>query len=129
MPTCWIIEQGSYSDYRVIGIYSTKENAEHALAYIKKDPHGEEPYIDERHLDPAITELNEGLIQFSIRMLFNGEVTINLRRDLESKDITWKDGACYNIWARDRDHAIKIAAERFAQYSAERNIPHAPQIR
>jgi hypothetical protein len=117
MPTCWIIEQGEYSDYRVVGIFTTRENAEQALAYMK-DPknHYEEPTISERVLDPAIAELNQGLSQFCVRMLNNGELTVYTKKELDLKDITWNRGACYYTWAKDEQHAIKIAAERHAQH-------------
>ena len=65
MSMCYIIEQGSYSDYRVVGIFSTKDKAEQALEYMKSGE-CEEPKITERRLDPGISQLNEGLTQFQI---------------------------------------------------------------
>ena len=66
----WVIERGEYSDYqstwlrhyyRVVGVFSSRENAERALAEIYgSDPWGR-PEISEWPLDPGIDALNEGL--------------------------------------------------------------------
>ena len=33
----WVIEKGSYSDYRVVGVYSTQERAKLVCEHINKD--------------------------------------------------------------------------------------------
>ena len=58
--TIWVIERGSYSDYRVLGVFSTKANAERVLAMI--EPDDDPPSITEWPLDPAVTELGCGAI-------------------------------------------------------------------
>lgn len=121
MTSCWIIEQGQYSDYRVVGIFSTKENAELVLNYYRSgcDDDWDTPIITERQLDPALTELNAGLIQYIVivRQL-NGGNHVEVREgkpSLGDDEMKWSGGQLYNIWATDKDHAVKIAAERDAQ--------------
>ena len=121
MPTCWIIEQGSYSDYHVVGIFSTRENAERALKFIKRDgDYYDEPEITERQLDPCIAELNTGLQQFCIRIDHEQGSTTTLVEStaLEAIDYHHPNSSIYFVFARDQDHALKIATERHAQYLA-----------
>jgi len=122
MPTCWIIEQGDYSDYRVVGIFTTRENAERALKFIKhNNNHYDTSEITERQLDPCIAELNTGLQQFVIRIDHGQGSTKTLVEEstaLEASDYHYKLRSIYFVFARDQDHALKIATERHAQYLA-----------
>jgi hypothetical protein len=132
--SCWIIEQGEYSDYRVVGIFSTKENAERILAFIR-DPENEwsEPLIREKVLDPGIDELNEGLRCFSVSFRYaDNSVTVNELKNFTDDGFHWKGGGVYNVWAHDAEHATKIAAEQHAQWLASlptketrRDVPEA----
>lgn len=112
MSSCWIIERGEHSDYRVVGIFTTREKAEQAFNYMKVDP---DDYaitkITERKLDPVIAELNEGLVQFCVII---GPNRTDVRKviDIDGEDYSWDGHSLYSIWARDEEHAIKIAAER-----------------
>ena len=122
MSKCWIIEQGCYSDYRVVGIFTTKENAEQALAFLLSDGnnyHYNEPEIVERCLDPCIQGLNEGLTQFGVRITKDG-TAVTVTHAIDAEDFHWTIGSYYNIWARNEAHAIKIASERHVQYLAEK---------
>ena len=51
MTTVWVIETGEYSDYRVEGVFSTKERAEAVNAKVGGE-------VSEWPLDPAFNELN-----------------------------------------------------------------------
>ncbi len=120
MTKCFIIEQGSYSDYRVVGIFTTRENAERGLAYIQNADHYDEPTIDERELDPAIDGLNQGLTQFRVHI---GEHKTECRiiTGLDEDEYHWNNPdqtSSYPVWARTPDDAIKIAAERHAIYQS-----------
>ena len=112
----YTIEQGSYSDYHIIGVFSTRENAERMIA--RMDSSYEKPWIEEREIDPGITELSQGLNLYMVR--FRGDETaVESRGDINPEDCIWKDGACYFVWAENDQAAIKIAAEKYAQYKAE----------
>ena len=119
MKKCWIIEQGCYSDYRVVGIFSTKENAEKQMARIKQDYEYDQPSIEERWLDPGIDELNQGLSQYIVG--FDGDgASVRSASSVESDDCHWIKGSSYTVWAENDQAAIKIAAEKHAQYKASR---------
>ena len=117
MKKCWIIEQGCYSAYRVVGIFTTKENAEKQMARIKWGGEYDQPSIEERWLDPGVDELNQGLSQFIV--IFDGaETTVKSYNSVESDDYHWMKGSSYTVWAESDQAAIKIAAEKHAQYKA-----------
>ena len=96
MKKCWIIEQGCYSDYRVVGIFSTKENAEKQMARIKQDYEYDQPSIEERWLDPGIDELNQGLSQYIVG--FDGDgASVRSASSVESDDCHWIKGSSYTV--------------------------------
>ena len=128
----WIIEQGEYSDYRVVGIFSTEENAKKYMDKIKKNVHGyDDPSIDERELDPSIEDINAGRSQYYIRFDQEGNITnIELSDDIQECREAHYGGNdrfpathLYILWAEDEAHAIKIASDRFYQYLATKAHP------
>lgn len=116
---CYIIEQGFYSDYRVVGIFSTRENAEKMLAFINSTEQWDDPEITERDFDPGISELNEGMNQYLVRFTATS-TDVERTYGLNNEDHQWNAGACYYCWAKDDNHAIKIASERHLQYEARK---------
>ena len=117
MKKCWIIEQGCYSDYRVVGIFSSEENAEKQMARIKWHGEYDQPSIKERWLDPGIDELNQGLFQYTVRFDKDG-TSVKSANDIEFDEYHWTTGSSYTVWAENDQAAIKIAAEKHAQYKA-----------
>lgn len=135
MKSVWVIEQGSYSDYHVAGVFSSKKNAELILS--KMTGTYETPSIAQWDLDPAVEEINAGLMTWNVRMLRDGTVehceeygmtSYGLASDLSlwrrsqapayrGKGI--EDCLSGTVWAKDGEHAIKIANERRAQMIAE----------
>ena len=118
MKSIWVIEQGSYSDYRVVGVFSTKESAEKFMSLM--DENYETPCITEWTLDPMIDEINKGLLPFSINMDIDGN-TKRIRK-AEGHNMNgglsvcgramWNDDGVYGtVWAKDEQHAVKIANE------------------
>lgn len=118
MPKCWIIEQGEYSDYHVVGIFSTEENAKHVMERIKQTYKYDRPYITERSFDPGIAELNEGLNHYCVRWI-DAVMDVAISTDAEDEDCHWDNGHIYMVWAANDQAAIKIAAERHTQYLAQ----------
>jgi len=122
MKTIFVIEQGCYSDYHVVGVYSTRENAEKVLARISKK--WDEPVIAEWALDPGIVELNAGLRQYAVAMRKDGTVEACSR---SSDDFVPESHTCeprlampygahelrlyHTVWAKDDKHAVKIVNE------------------
>jgi hypothetical protein len=125
MATVWVVEQGEYSDYRVVGVFSSKENAQQIAAAV------DDATVAEWPLDPGIEDMNAGRKPFRVFMLRDGtaehvrEETID-RSVLGSLDgpFLMKRGGrpvwaqapeppCLNVavWANDAEHATKIANE------------------
>lgn len=142
----YLISSGSYSDYGVIAIYSTREAAEAVAA--RHD--GCE--VEEYDLDPGVLRARDGYFRFHVQM---DRDTGNIHRkpaevypDDDALETTASEGrrppdnesagkwAPYeqwiptieiNCWARDMDHAVKIASEHrrtmLAQTGTEQNTP------
>jgi|688.fasta_scaffold1401792_1 hypothetical protein len=123
MKTCYAISSGSYSDYSVIAIFTTRELAEAEL------PRYEDAGIEEFPLDPTLPVQYAGLTGFYCRER-NAEdqsvygydetpLTMLRRDDVGLVRRMGLDGPYYiYLWARDKDHAIKVAAEKFAHQRA-----------
>jgi hypothetical protein len=135
MKSVWVIEQGSYSDYHVVGVFSSRKNAKLVLDSLTKDY--DEPTIAEWPIDPAVTELNAGLTVWLGEMLRDGTVERCVQWDNSgyhlSNDLTiWRreDAPAYRgkgvlnclhgtVWAKDQKHAVKIFNEKRTQLIAQ----------
>lgn len=112
MPTVYVVTDGDYSDYHIVGIYSTRELAERAQALFAADSVDEYP-VDEMPSAPP------GLSAWSVTMNRHGDSL-----DVHQIPISNIDGAAgdwepgHNGWATtrclaaDQPHALKIANER-----------------
>jgi len=128
-----MVTSGSYSDYRVDGIFTTKEAA---TKFIADFPDSDCNGIDEMLLNPPCMSV-EGLKQFHVVMLRNGELQRKcIETDVSRSDIDgiaedgviwrwtdeakWKPNDVLNIcvYAKDCTHAVKIANERRTQLIA-----------
>lgn len=129
MASVWAIEEGDYSDYHVVGVFSSKENAEKILALREKENYSL-PTIAEWVLDPCIPELNSGLTTFRVVMWRDGTTEEALPTEvsfysLRDKAVLWKrstarayqgsnykpDCIYHTVWAEDETHAVKIMNE------------------
>lgn len=139
--TVWVVEQGSYSDYRVLGVFSSREFAQQVADAINAPDEdgysGEEATIAQWPLDPVIHELRQGFAQYFVRMYEDGTVDF-LQKNKITGDSSPLDprGACKSrvsiwrrsqelyykergfqdilqatVWAKDEQHAVKIANE------------------
>lgn len=132
MAKIWTIESGEYSDYRVNGIYSTKENAEAVLAKLASvTGFGFTEYrLRERDLDPGVEALREGYTIFVVNMLYDGTVEKISPSEWELSEETWiwrrttapfyrgkgiPDVLVVTTFARGEAHAVKIANEKRVQ--------------
>ena len=123
METVWIVESGEYSDYNVDGIFSTKENAE-----LFRGAYGGE--VVERTLDPYVKEIRSGMVLFHVKMNVSGAMIDCYKSDCfygagELGLSLYHDGWCLvgYIWAKDKQHAAKIANERRVQLIALNQWP------
>jgi hypothetical protein len=123
----WVIEEGSYSNYRVVGVFSSRKNAEVVAKALKSGY--DNPTIACWALDPIIEELSKGLRQHLVLMLRDGTVERIGATELTSYEISgsasiWRRSSApaykgkgvpdclqATVWAKDEKHAVKIANE------------------
>ncbi len=131
MNKIYLVTDGEYSDYHIIGVYTTKELAEEA---VKCYTGYSTPGIEEYDLD-TIPDHPPGLYPFQVIMNRAGDGEASRQEVgalMEDKpEETWtrfegmhKTGNySFRVWASDNQHAIKIANERRAQLIAFNNWP------
>lgn len=117
----FVVTDGDYSNYRVLGIYSTLEKAEEAkLLYNSNND------ID---LDYELDKLPDhppGLLRFDVYMMLNGDTSKVKQRSVED-EIHWDyrpqyESILFPVWAEDSNHAIKIANEKRTQLIANNEL-------
>lgn len=119
MDKVYLVTTGEYSDYRVHSVYSTKEKAERVANVLLG-------HVSERTLDEG-PGFPRGMLYYEVAVDRQGTVReCNLVSADFVSDTLWEpagDGECvqYNVWAKNDDHAIKIAAERNAELVASGN--------
>jgi len=114
-----MVSSGSYSDYRVHTVFSTKKLAKEYIGSFETD---EYDYIgiEERELDGDVDNIKAGYKVFHVMMERNGDVNSVSKAYVgsshpvyEAKFEEWCDDKldCF-VWARDKKHAIKIVNDR-----------------
>lgn len=134
MKTIWVIEQGSYSDYHVVGVFSSKGKAQLICDHLRSEY--DSPSIAEWPIDPGVEGLSHGYSSWLGEMLYDGAVERMVERELSSDNLTggltlWKRASapaykgtnvpdCLHgtVLAKDRTHAIKIFNEKRTQLIA-----------
>jgi hypothetical protein len=130
--TVWVIEDGAYSDYRVVGVFSSRENAELILGQLESGEIAEWP------LDPAVDKVNAGLSKFCVHMLRDGTIRQSGPTEFAAAEAEYLNihpnghpstkGLRLYIFAEDEKHAIKIANEKRAMFIANGAWPDAAPI-
>ena len=133
----WVIEKGSYSDYRVVGVYSTEAGARLVCDRINGGEHYERATMVEWPLDLGVEAINKGLSPFVVRMLRDGtteQVRMALWSSSNDKPTIWRrstapinkgkaivppDCLTARVFAKDEAHAIKIVNEYRTQMIAK----------
>jgi hypothetical protein len=132
----WVVERGEYSGRMILGIFSTEELADQYAEWADGNPtngYGESSYW-ECELDAQFNPVQRGF------RLYNGTITA---KSGEFKDPIWPerdpewDGEelkmevaergpapntqvlCFEVWARDADHAAKIMTDKRRQWLVE----------
>jgi hypothetical protein len=122
MKTIYILTQGSYSDYRIVATFSTKELAEEAKKHC--------PYsvIKEYEMDALeIPEHPPGHTAWMvpINAKTNAINWVNQENSLDGFNpretyYEYANRFVVNCWARDKEHAEKIALDKFYQWKWEK---------
>lgn len=135
MSSVWLIAKGDYSDYTVFGVCSSHEKAKKLTDYLKErysDIHDPE----EIELDKLIPMTDKDLFLWVVQMKedgtsdswkerwFDGCYPVSTFRVVPKRfpgDGTMECDLCCRVWAKDQNHAVKIANEKRIQLIAEGN--------
>lgn len=127
MSKVWVVTSGNYSDYEYDAIFSTEEKAGEFMKAVPGDWNGaDEVEVDDYNV---ASKLKEGMNLWRIQMLRDGTVqsagqyTVDGSNYEEKVFVLGPDSfekrtaQQLNVWcfARDKDHAIKIAGEKRTQ--------------
>lgn len=140
--TVWVVEHGRYSDYRVVGVFSSKRNATLVADAINAgDNWSAGATVDEWPIDPAVDALNAGHSQFIVTMRRDGTTERCEKWETSSYYIAghveiWRrstapayagtgveDCLSATVWAKDEAHAVKIVNEKRVQMIASGEWP------
>jgi len=130
MDKIYIITAGCYSDYRIVGAFSTKEKADEFLDTCDDDYNLETYIIDS--IEPVrktwIWSISVELYSKKIKFCNQYELDdYKYKKDLfefESKH----DSICFYIESDSRERAIKIASERYGHVVANESFMY-PYLR
>ena len=121
MTSIYVLTEGSYSDYHIVGVYSTKELAKEAQSLY------EHSQIDEYDLD-NIPEHPPGMKAWFVRIsdgklddITTSQVSpfeVIVPSENEYKYYNGETGYFVYCWAIDEDHAEKIALDKYYQNQA-----------
>jgi hypothetical protein len=106
MATMYLVTAGSYSDYRVLGVYDTPEKAERARVLYDADD------VEEFTLND-IPETPPGLLPWRVVMKKDGSVFLCKRESApiepskELRDYGGRGAMSGEVYAEDEKHAIK----------------------
>lgn len=111
----YVVTSGEYSSFCIVAIFDDRGLAELCAA------RGDDADIKEYLLNPGADGLRAGLNAYLVHVDLDG----TMRYDPFSCDVvderegwTFSDGGaavCFRLWARDEEHARKIAGERWAR--------------
>lgn len=120
MNKVFVVTEGSYSDYKIMGVFDSKEKAELFVSSFYGD-------IEEYEINPYDEQLSNGYKSYEVHMDRNGsteEYGVGCGNGKPNDNYfadNYADNKIHmvaNMWAKDEKHAIKIANERRAEYLA-----------
>ncbi len=129
-PKVYLVSTGDYSDYRVVGVFSSNKAAVAFMEVGNPRPRDFNE-IETYQLDTEIDKIKAGLLPWDVRMALNGDHAAALLTDAnhEESDYSYNDnshpipGVFYRCfcWAKDEKHAIKITNEKRIIWLERRN--------
>lgn len=129
----YVITKGAYSDYHICGVATDKKKAEilrKAFSNIC-----DKAEIETYETDQFITEIESGFKLYdcalkdgedlSISTYLYGLDCLDYMTDSDFRVRRFSKGWCapgygIKVWAKDEDHARKIAADKIAEYKARK---------
>jgi len=122
--TAYVLTKGSYSDYKVIGVYSTKELAEEAKTLWPCSSVESFPLDDIPEHPPGMffwTGRAEARIgaEATKQQVYK---TAPGKASLKGEDVSYRNIVVFRVgfWAVDEDHAFKILQDKYHQHMAEK---------
>lgn len=123
MKTVYILTEGDYSDYHIVGVYSTKELAEKAQ-FVYKDSQIEEYALDDvPDYPPGMKGWYVNINDAKPDEPYSYQVTpeyATIPSESEYKYHTGETGYYVYCWAVDKEHAQKIALDKYYQHQAQK---------
>ena len=111
--TIYILTEGDYSDYHIIGVYSSEELANKAKNLYPCSS------IEEYTLD-RIVEHPPGMLAWTVVIKNNNlHWCCQISPTYFPKDLHLPNQSNFYIWATDKEHAEKIALDRYYQHKAQ----------
>ena len=120
MTKIYAVSCGCYSDYKVVALFSTERDAE---LFIERHPGRWSDWndVEEYELDSGVEKLREGWSFFHVHMHKDGNSEVEIEatfidsvsdRKFEPHNYV-RENPWFNWygWARDAEHAVKIANE------------------
>lgn len=125
-PTLYVVSAGSYSDYHIEGIFSTRDGALRFIQAAEKlNTYSDFNDIEKYTLDGGLSHIEAGRTAFRVQMLADGNealasplVTTATEDDPKFHNDFWHNNKPRQrvfivlVWAKDAAHAIKIANEK-----------------
>jgi hypothetical protein len=100
----WVIEDGDYSDYRVLGVFTSKENAD----TVQKVSGGN---VSEWPVNPSLDEINTGRKVYDVKIdRYGNTSSVSISREWVAASERYFEG-WLKVWAKDEKHAVKVANE------------------
>jgi hypothetical protein len=135
MKTIYAVNAGSYSDYRVVALFSSTELAQEFMAAVPDTDYNE---VEEFELDPKTADLiRRGYCTWRVWMLRDGTTEKVNREDVGIYEVTgighrmWRrtEASAYKnkgvpdcltstVWAKSEEGAVKIVNEHRVQMIA-----------
>lgn len=124
MNTIYILTEGSYSDYHVIGVYSTKELAEKAQ-FVYEDSQIEEYTLDDvPDYPPGMKGWYVNIDDAKPDEPYSYQVSPDYATIPSESEYNYhynkQTGYCVYCWAVDQEHAEKIALDKYYQHQAQK---------
>jgi hypothetical protein len=118
MKTIYVVTSGDYSDYMIHAVFDNEEEA------VKLADEICDSRVEKYPLNAIMDD--DGRKAFDVRFK-NGNTTVELCGDGETRceidEFTccsyYSIDVCFSLLAKDKEHAIKIASERYAQVKAQ----------
>jgi len=134
----WVLTSGSYSDYSVVGVFSTLEIAKDfsKRADNPQHPRYNDPF--ECGIDEFVEPVGKGLFPYTVDILFDGRVlrtwkdtprtgfgihSPRLVKELRPCGSPWDEQRLvFEVWSRNEEHAVKIANDGRIRWLSEQSV-------